>query len=129
MRVIEWEWLNKFNKDEWNEWTEWVKSWKFEVSSTHIACLRILLFLTRDDNFVEKTLNEIDDYWLKTSNDIHSFFFFFKSNFLIFSNFSIIATTFHKCLISLMWKHFKTKSIAKNSKQKKLFRFFSFFLI
>jgi hypothetical protein len=37
------EWLNNFSRD------EWVKSWKFEMSSTHIACLRILLAPTREN--------------------------------------------------------------------------------
>ncbi len=32
------------------------------MSSTHIACLRILLLSTRDDNLVKETLNKVDDY-------------------------------------------------------------------
>ncbi len=32
------------------------------MSSTHFACVRILLASTRDDNLVERTLSETDDY-------------------------------------------------------------------
>ncbi len=61
-------------------------------------------------------VDRLSRYWLKISNDIFSFLFFLKTIFWCFRTFLMIATTFHKLSISLMWKQFKAKSIAKNSK-------------
>jgi hypothetical protein len=64
-------------------------------------------------------------YWLNASKDI-LFFFFLKISFWRFWFSSMIETTHCKFSIFLTWKQFKTKSIAKNSKQKRFF--FLFFL-
>ncbi len=78
------DWINSI------EISDEIKSWKFEMSSMHIACLCIFLSSTRDDNLVEETLNEVDDYEFYIINSIFlkkkkrknkSQSFFFEKNF------------------------------------------------
>jgi hypothetical protein len=72
-------------------------------------------------------IDRFSRFWLKISNDILSFFFSLKAIFWCSQIFSMIETTSHKFLIRSTWKSFKTKSITKNSKQKRFFFFFFFF--
>jgi hypothetical protein len=67
-------------------------------------------------------------YWLKTSKDIF-FSFLLILSFWYSRLFSMIETTLHRFLIRSTRKSFKTKSITKDSKQKRFVFFFFFFSI
>jgi hypothetical protein len=66
-------------------------------------------------------IDRFSRYWLKISNDIFSFLFSSKAIFWCFQTFSMTETTSHRFLIRSTWKSFETKSITKNSKQKRFF--------
>ncbi len=70
-------------------------------------------------------IDRLSRYWLKISNVILFFFFFLTIVFWYFRFFFINVTTFRRFSISLTWQQFKTKSIAKDSKSKYFFSFFS----
>ncbi len=81
--------------------------------------IRFASFLFEIDRFFR--------YWLNVLNDIFSFFFFLSFFFWQFWFSSMIETMHCKLSIFLTWKQSKTKSIAKDSKQKKLLFFFFLF--
>jgi hypothetical protein len=78
-------------------------------------------------HFHSRLIDSLNIDW--TLRKTFFFFFFLKFFFWRFWLSSMIETTHCKLSIFLTWKQSKAKSIAKDSKQKKLFFFFSFFSI